>query len=138
LFRSMDEDAAGEIKQLLHYKEYTAGSIMTTEYIAIHANQTVKSAMHILKKEAPRAETIYYVYVIDEEKRLVGVISIRDLIVTDDDTMIHEIMNDRVVSVSVSEDQEEVARRRKDYSFIAVQVVDFQNHLIGRITLDYM
>ncbi|WP_453990437.1 magnesium transporter [Bacillus nitroreducens] len=132
----MDEDAAGEIKQLLHYKEYTAGSIMTTEYIAIHANQTVKSAMHILKKEAPRAETIYYVYVIDEEKRLVGVISIRDLIVTDDDTMIHEIMNDRVVSVSVSEDQEEVARRMKDYNFLAVPVVDFQNHLLGIITVD--
>ncbi|WP_077617328.1 magnesium transporter [Bacillus sinesaloumensis] len=132
----MDDEAAGEIKQLLHYEEYTAGSIMTTEFIAIHANQTVKSAMHILKKEAPRAETIYYVYVIDEEKRLVGVISIRDLLVTDDDTMIHEIVNDRVVSVSVSEDQEEVARRMKDYNFLAVPVVDFQNHLLGIITVD--
>src|SRR5690606_40768504 len=71
-----------------------------------------------------------------EEKRLVGVISIRDLIVTDDDTMIHEIMNDRVVSVSVSEDQEEVARRMKDYNFLAVPVVDFQNHLLGIITVD--
>lgn len=132
----MDDEAAGEIKQLLHYEEYTAGSIMTTEFIAIHANQTVKSAMHILKKEAPRAETIYYVYVIDEEKRLVGVISIRDLLVTEDDTMIHEIVNDRVVSVSVSEDQEEVARRMKDYNFLAVPVVDFQNHLLGIITVD--
>ncbi|MEH7223939.1 magnesium transporter [Bacillus sp. JJ1566] len=132
----MDDEAAGEIKQLLHYEEYTAGSIMTTEYIAIHANQTVKSAMYILKKEAPRAETIYYVYVIDEEKQLVGVISIRDLLVSDDDTMIHEIMNDRVVSVSVSEDQEEVARRMKDYNFLAVPVIDFQNHLLGIITVD--
>lgn len=132
----MDEEAAQEIKDLLHYEEYTAGSIMTTEYISISANQTVKSAMYILKNEAPRAETIYYIYVVDEEKRLVGVISIRDLLVNDDDTMIFEIMNDRVFSVSVGDDQEEVARKMRDYDFLALPVVDFQNHLLGIITVD--
>jgi magnesium transporter len=132
----MDPEAAHEIKDLLHYEEYTAGSIMTTEFIAISANQTVRSAMFILKKEAPRAETIYYIYVINEEKQLAGVISLRDLIITDDDTMIAEIMYDRVVSVSVGEDQEEVARKMKDYNFLALPVVDFQNHLLGIITVD--
>ncbi|RFU68007.1 magnesium transporter [Peribacillus saganii] len=132
----MDNEAAQEIKELLHYEEYTAGSIMTTEFIAIEANQTVRSAMYILKKEAPEAETIYYIYVVDEEKKLVGVISLRDLIVADDDTMILEVMNDRVVSVSVSEDQEEVARLMRDYNFLAVPVVDFQDHLLGIITVD--
>ncbi|PLS15448.1 magnesium transporter [Bacillus sp. M6-12] len=132
----MDNEAAQEIKELLHYEEYTAGSIMTTEFIAIEANQTVRSAMYILKKEAPEAETIYYLYVVDEEKRLVGVISLRDLIVSDDDTMILDIMFDRVVSVSVSEDQEEVARVMRDYNFLAVPVVNFQNHLLGIITVD--
>jgi magnesium transporter len=132
----MDEDAAQEIKDLLHYEEYTAGSIMTTEFIAISANQTVRSAMYILKKEAPQAETIYYIFVVDEEKCLAGVISLRDLIVSDDDTMIAEIMNDRVVSVSVGEDQEEVARMMRDYNFLALPVVDFQNHLLGIITVD--
>jgi magnesium transporter len=132
----MDEEAAQEIKDLLHYEEYTAGSIMTTEFIAISANQTVRSAMYILKKEAPQAETIYYLFVIDEEKRLAGVISLRDLIVADDDTMISEIMNERVVSVSVGEDQEEVARMMRDYNFLALPVVDFQNHLLGIITVD--
>lgn len=132
----MDDDAAGEIKDLLHYEEYTAGSIMTTEYIAISLNQTVRSAMYILKNNAPHAETIYYVYVIDEDKRLVGVVSLRDLIVSDDDTMISEIVSDRVVSVSVGEDQEEVARKIRDYNFLAVPVVDFQNHLLGIITVD--
>jgi len=132
----MDEDAAQEIKDLLHYEEYTAGSIMTTEFIAISANQTVRSAMFILKNEAPQAETIYYLFVIDEEKRLAGVISLRDLIVADDDTMISEIMNERVVSVSVGEDQEEVARMMRDYNFLALPVVDFQNHLLGIITVD--
>jgi magnesium transporter len=132
----MDNEAAQEIKELLHYEEYTAGSIMTTEFISISKNQTVRSAMFILKNEAPRAETIYYVYVVDEDRRLAGVISLRDLIVSDDDTMVAEIMNDRVVSVSVSEDQEEVARKIRDYNFLAVPVVDFQNHLLGIITVD--
>ncbi len=132
----MDEEAAQEIKDLLHYEEYTAGSIMTTEFIAISANQTVRSAMYILKKEAPQAETIYYIFVIDEDKRLAGVISLRDLIVADDETMIAEVMNDRVVSVSVGEDQEEVARMMRDYNFLALPVVDFQNHLLGIITVD--
>lgn len=132
----MNPEAAQEIKDLLHYEEYTAGSIMTTEYVAIVANQTVRSAMYILKSEAPKAETIYYVYVIDDYKRLLGVISLRDLIISDDETMISEIINDRVVSVSVGEDQEEVARTMKDYNFLAVPVVDFQNHLLGIITFD--
>ena len=132
----MDEEAADEIKELLHYEEYTAGSIMTTEFIAISANQTAQEAMSILKKEAPRAETIYYVYVIDDEKKLAGVISLRDLIVSDDEMMIGEIMNDRVVSVSVGEDQEEVARMMRDYNFLALPVIDFQHHLLGIITVD--
>ncbi|MBT2688319.1 magnesium transporter [Bacillus sp. ISL-47] len=132
----MDDESAKEIKDLLHYEEYTAGSIMTTEFVSLSANQTVRSAMYILKNEAPRAETIYYVYVVDEEKKLIGVISLRDLIVSDDDTMISEITNDRVVSVSVGEDQEDVARKIKDYNFLAVPVVDFQNHLLGIITVD--
>ncbi|WP_433751135.1 magnesium transporter [Falsibacillus pallidus] len=132
----MDEEAADEIKELLHYEEYTAGSIMTTEFISIAANQTVRSAMYILKNEAPNAETIYYVYVVDDEKRLVGVISLRDLIISDDDTMISEIMFTRVVAVSAAEDQEQVAKKMKDYDFLAVPVVDFQKHLLGIITVD--
>lgn len=132
----MDNEAAQEIKDLLHYEEYTAGSIMTTEFVAILANQTVRSAMYILKKEAPRAETIYYIYVVNEEKQLAGVISLRDIIVTEDDTMVSEIMYDRVVSVSVGDDQEEVARKMRDYNFLALPVVDFQNHLLGIITVD--
>ncbi|UAC49119.1 magnesium transporter [Bacillus aquiflavi] len=132
----MDKEAADEIKGLLHYEESTAGSIMTTEFIAILANQTVRSAMVILKNEAARAETIYYVYVMNDHKQLVGVISLRDLIINDDEMMIYKMMNERVLSVSVSEDQEEVARKMRDYNFLALPVVDFQNHLLGIITVD--
>ncbi|TRY26514.1 magnesium transporter, partial [Geobacillus sp. LEMMJ02] len=84
----MDDEAAKDIQGLLHYKEYTAGSIMTTEYIAIHANQTVRSAMQILKREAANAETIYYLYVVNEQRQLVGVLSLRELLTSDDDAMI--------------------------------------------------
>ncbi|MGD6965285.1 magnesium transporter [Rossellomorea vietnamensis] len=132
----MDQESAQEIKELLHYEEYTAGSIMTTEFVAISANQTVRSAMTILKNEAPNAETIYYIFVVDETKRLAGVISLRDLIISDDDVMIAEVMSDRVVSVSVGEDQEAVARTMRDYNFLALPVVDFQHHLLGIITVD--
>lgn len=132
----MDQDAAEEIKALLHYEEFTAGSIMTTEYVVIPQDSTVRSAMTILRNAAPNAETIYYVFVVDDDERLTGVVSLRDLIIAHEDTFIHSIMNDRVVSVLVSEDQEDVARMIKDYNFLAVPVVDFQQHILGIITVD--
>jgi magnesium transporter len=89
-----------------------------------------------LRTEAPDAETIYYTYVVDEDKRLVGVISLRDLIISEEDWLISDVMNERVVSVSVGEDQEEVARMVRDYDFLALPVVDFQNHMLGIITVD--
>ncbi|MGI2327413.1 magnesium transporter [Planococcus sp. YIM B11945] len=132
----MDKAAARDIKDLLHYEEYTAGSIMTTEFVAIPQNSTVRSAMNILRNAAPNAETIYYVFVIDDDRKLTGIVTLRDLIIADEDTLIGTIMSERVVSVSVSEDQEEVARMIKDYDFLAMPVVDFQNHLLGIITVD--
>ncbi|MFD1017879.1 magnesium transporter [Thalassobacillus hwangdonensis] len=132
----MDDEDASEIKDLLHYEEKTAGSIMTTEFVVVKANQTVREAMQHLRKEAPDAETIYYTYVIDEEKRLVGVISLRDLIIAEEDWMISEVMSERLVSVAVGEDQEEIARMMRDYDFLALPVVDFQGHLLGIITVD--
>ena len=92
--------------------------------------------MYILKNEAPNAETIYYIYVVDDDKKLVGVISLRDLIISHDDVMIGEIMSGRVRAVGVSEDQEAIARQMKDYDFLALPVVDFQHHLLGIITVD--
>ncbi|WP_257349262.1 magnesium transporter [Pseudalkalibacillus decolorationis] len=132
----MNDESAQEIKELLHYEEKTAGSIMTTEFIAIRTHQTVTETMQILRKEAPEAETIYYLFVIDDSKKLVGVISLRDLIIADEDTLVSNVMNDRVVSISVGEDQEEAARMMKDYDFLALPVVDFQQHLLGIITVD--
>lgn len=132
----MDAEAAQGIKDLLHYEEKTAGSIMTTEFISVYKTQTVKDTMKQLKKEGPDAETIYYLYVVDDDKRLVGVLSLRDLIISDDDAKIESIMNENAFFVSVADDQEEVAKMMRDYDFLAVPVVDFQQHLLGIITVD--
>ncbi|RKQ32639.1 magnesium transporter [Oceanobacillus halophilus] len=132
----MDKEAAEEIKHLLHYEEKTAGSIMTTEFVAVYKSQTTEQAMQQLKEDAPDAETIYYLYVLDEDKRLVGVLSLRDLIVADEKTKLEEVMSEKIVAVSVAKDQEEIAQMFRDYDFLALPVVDFQNHLLGIITVD--
>ncbi|CAI3295572.1 magnesium transporter [Enterococcus cecorum] len=132
----MEKEVASEIRELLHYEDETAGSIMTTEYVSIVANQTVRSAMYVLKSEANVAETIYYIYVVDAEDHLVGVISLRDLIVNDDDALIADVMSERVRSVHVGDDQEDVAQTFRDYDFLALPVVDYEDHLVGIVTVD--
>lgn len=132
----MDTEEAREIKDLLHYEEKTAGSIMTTEFVVLNKSQTVKETLEQLKIEAPDAETIYYLYVIDEDKHLVGVVSLRDIIVSEENALISDLMNKNVFSVSVGMDQENVAQKIMDYDYLAVPVVDFQSHLLGIITVD--
>ncbi|KGR73697.1 magnesium transporter [Ureibacillus sinduriensis] len=132
----MDSETAEEINELLGYAEYTAGAIMTTEYVSVYENSTVRSAMTVLRNEAPNAETIYYVFVVDDDRRLSGVISLRDLIISDEDTLIHDIMNERVVYVKASDDQEDVAQIMKDYNFLAIPVVNDAQEMLGIITVD--
>lgn len=132
----MEKESADEIKHLLHYEDKTAGSIMTTEFVSVSAADTVREAMLHLRAEAPDAETIYYTYVVDQDKKLVGVISLRNLIIAEKDWLISEVMSDRIVSVAVGDDQEHVAQMMRDYDFLALPVVDFQNHILGIITVD--
>lgn len=132
----MDSDLVEEINELLAYAEYTAGAIMTKEFVSVYEYSTVRSAMNVLRKEAPNAETIYYVFVVDDDHRLTGVISLRDLIISDEDTLIHDIMNERVVYVKGSADQEEVAQIMKDYNFLALPVVNDRHEMQGIITVD--
>lgn len=132
----MDKSAAEEIKALLHYEEKTAGSMMTTEYVSVLATETKTETLDKMKDMAADAEMIYYTYVLDERKRLVGVLSLRDLIMADDEQLVGEIMNENVVSVSAGLDQKKVANMIRDYDFLAVPVIDFQKHLLGIITVD--
>src|SRR5699024_6829918 len=132
----MDKEDAVEIRSLMNYEEDTAGGIMTTEVVSINSLMTVREAMRYLKEVAPESEMIYYLFVTDPDNRRAGIISLRELIVADDDEYIGDIMTERVVSVRVSDEQEDVAQIVRDYDFLAVPVVDFQDHLVGIITAD--
>lgn len=129
------EDAE-DVQELMDYREDTAGGIMTTEYVAIPENITASRAIEILRDTAPDAETVYYVYVINLKNQLVGVISLRELIIANPDSLIQNIMRKKVISVNVNEDQEDVARMVAKYDFLAVPVIDDRQHLIGIITVD--
>ncbi|MEN1760003.1 magnesium transporter [Anoxynatronum sibiricum] len=126
---------AADINQLLRYPENTAGGLMTTEFFVLYATDTVERAIQRLRELAPDAESAYYLYVIDEKHQLTGVISIRELIVAPPETLVEQIMSERVVSVPVEMDQEEVARTMSNYGFLAVPVVK-GNKMVGVITVD--
>ena len=132
----MDDKEEADLRELMEYPENTAGGLMTTEYIVLPENFTADEAIKKLRQLAPDAETVYYLYVIDSEGRLRGVLSLRDLIIASPETKIHEIMYERVVSVPIDMDQEEVAKLIDKYDFLAVPVIDKQQRLVGIITVD--
>ena len=124
------------MKSKLYYEEDTAGGIMTTEFISLKSTTPVKEALIHVKEQAPDAETIYVIFAVNEDEQLVGVLSLRDLIVAENDAYIEDVMSERVISANVGDDQEDIAQLMRDYDFIAVPVVDYQNHLLGIITID--
>jgi magnesium transporter len=132
----MEKDEADEVQQLLGYPEDSAGGIMTTEFIALPGSLTAAEAIDRLRELEPDAETIYYVYVTDDEDRLVGVLSLRDLIVAPPGTPIADIMIREPISVGVLASQEDVAEVVAHYNLLAVPVVDDDGHLEGIVTVD--
>lgn len=131
-----EEEEPIDFGDLLKYPEDSAGGIMTTEYISLPADIPVEDAISRLREIAPEAETIYYVYVVNEEGHLIGVLSLRDLIASSDGTLLKNIMRRNVISVNAKLDQEEVARVVSKYDLLAVPVVDDQERLLGIITVD--
>ncbi|HEY5520678.1 MAG TPA: CBS domain-containing protein [Candidatus Limnocylindrales bacterium] len=132
----METQEADEVKELLGYPEESAGGIMTTEYIALPANVTAGQAIDRLRELEPDAETIYYVYVIDKDENLVGVLSLRDLIVAKPETAISEVMIKEPITVRVLDDQDHVAGVIARYNLLAVPVVNDAGHLEGIVTVD--
>ncbi len=136
LKEALDPETRAEVEELTQYEEDEAGGLMTPEYVAVREGMTVEEVLRFLRRAAPDAETIYYLYVVDEESRLKGVLSLRDLIVADPRTKVAEIMNPRVVHVRTDTDQEEVARLMADYDFTVLPVVDEEDRLVGIVTVD--
>jgi len=131
---SPEERAATAL--LLGYKPDTAGRIMTPEYVSLRENWTVAQALEQLRLLAHDRETIYYMYVIDEERHLKGVLSLRDLVLSQPDQSIHTVMSRDVIAVHTDTDQEEVAQAIQRYDLLAVPVVDVEDRLVGIITVD--
>ncbi|MDD3539322.1 MAG: magnesium transporter [Atribacterota bacterium] len=132
----LPKDEAAEIKELMKYQENTAGSIMNNEFVALPEHLTAAQAIEYIRQMSPEAEMIYYVYVLDQKKRLIGVLSLRDLIVADPQKKITQIMEEDVISVLDTEDREVAARLISDYDFLAIPVINKQGIMVGIITVD--
>ncbi len=131
----MEHEDQKEVEDLLQYDEKTAGRIMTTEFFALHEDTTAEEAMRAIRENS-EAEMVFYIYVVDERNHLVGVVSLRQLVIVPPKTRLKDIMITDVISVSTDTDQEEVARIVERYNFLAIPVVDDKNHLMGIITVD--
>ena len=131
----MPKEDAAQIRRLLNYEDDTAGSLMGTEFVAINQKLTIGQAMTAVKKAAQEAEQITYIYVVDDDEKLVGVISLRSLIVWPDEAKVADVMDTNLITVTPSDDQEDVARLMADYNFVSIPVV-VKDHLVGTITVD--
>ena len=136
LLELMEADEAAEVKQLLAYPEDSAGGVMTTEFVALPQNLMADEAISRLRQEAPDAETAYYVYVTDEAGRLVGVLSLRHLIVAQPDTPLSGLMVRDVISLRADADRDEIAPVIAKYNLLALPVIDERGVLLGIVTVD--
>lgn len=124
------------INQLLKYPKDSAGSLMTIEYVDLKKHYTAKEALRQIKRSASEKETIYTCYVTGDDRRLLGTVSLRDLVLSDDDKKVEELFNEEVISVNTHDDQETVSQVFKKYDFFVLPVVDNESRLIGIITVD--
>ena len=129
-------DVSEELQKLLGYETDTAGGIMALEFVSVNANSDIRGAIESIRDKREDVEKLYYVWVVDDDGKLVGVVSMKDLLLEPIDTKIQDIMNSDVISVDADIDQEEVARIIKQYDLTHVPVVNGQHKLIGRITND--
>ena len=136
LLEQMEDEAAEDVRGLLAYPEDSAGGIMTTDYISIPADITTDDAIRTLRETGSEAETIFYVYVVDSEDHLIGVISLKDLIFASPTARIADYMHKRVVSVAVDALQDDVAQEISKYNLLAIPVVDGEDHILGIVTSD--
>lgn len=131
-----DPQTRKEINIILRYPEDSAGSIMTTEFVELKADMTIRQALDHIRKTATDKETINVCYITDGSRHLTGVVSLRMIILSKDDTKIGDIMETNIISVGTLEDQEKVAEHFDKYDFIVLPVVDNDNRLVGIVTVD--
>ncbi|MDY6104141.1 MAG: magnesium transporter [Acetatifactor sp.] len=136
LLANASSETRRDINHLLQYPEDSAGSIMTVEYVDLKESLTVNQAIERIRKVGLDSETINICYVLDAQRKLVGTVALRYLLLSDPDEVIGDIMHENVIAINTLMDQEEVARQFKKYDFISMPVVDNENRLVGIITVD--
>ena len=135
ILKNLDSNKRSTINKLLKYPEDSAGSIMTTEYVTLKKTMTVKQAMNHIKDIGIHKETIYTCYV-TENKKLIGIVTAKSLMTSDDDENITNLMNTNIISVHTHTDQEQVAHLFRKYDLIAMPVLDSDGCLVGIVTFD--
>ena len=130
------KDLRNDVNRLLNYKDGTAGSVMTTEYIEMKEDVTVKDAIETIRVKGKDAETVYTIFVRDSKRTLVGTVDLDDLIFSKENEVLSEIMNRDFVSCNANDDQEDVAKMFKRYDLTAMAVVNNENKIVGIITID--
>ena len=136
ILKQADPEMRKSINQILRYPENSAGSLMTTEYVALRPQMTVEEAILRIRRQGVDKETIYTCYV-TEGRKLIGLVTVKDLLLADDDeTQVQDIMLTNLISVTTHTDQEEVVRMFDKYNFLALPVVDGENRLVGIVTFD--
>ena len=136
IIETVEDEVSEELEKLLPYPDDTAGGIMALEFVAVRADSSVKEAVDNIREKREEVENVYYLFVVDDFDKLVGVISMKDLVLETSDRKICDIMNPEVISVDVTRDQEEVAQLVKKYDLVTIPVVDERYRLVGRITHD--
>lgn len=136
VLRNTDAETRALINRFLNYPENSAGSLMTIELVKLRGAMTVDEAMKQIKRTGTDKETIYTCYVIDGHRKLIGVVPLRTLICAKDDDLVQDLMEEDVVSVCTTDDQEEVAHIFKKYNWMALPVTDLEGRLVGIITVD--
>ncbi len=136
ILRQADPDVRKQINEILKYPEDSAGSIMTTEFVKLRPKMTAEEAIKRIRRTGIDKETIYTCYVSDESSKLIGIVTIKSLLLADDEDIIEEMMETNVISVNTLDDQENVVQIFNKYNFLAVPVVDKENRLVGIVTVD--
>nr|WP_325217649.1 magnesium transporter [uncultured Oscillibacter sp.] len=136
ILRHCDPEMRKSINEVLKYPEDSAGSIMTTEFVDLKATMTVEDALKRIRRTGPDKETINICYVIDDRRHLIGLLTIRTLLLAEEDDVIGDIMERHLIAVQTLDDQEAVARALGKYDFLALPVVDKEERLVGIVTVD--
>jgi magnesium transporter len=136
MLQEMEPEEREDVRELLAYDENTAGGLMTNDYLEIRQEMSAAQVIELLRREAPDTETIYYLYVTDDDGHLAGILSLRALIVAQPGTIVADIMQKRTVSVFVDDAKGKVAEIIGKYSYLALPVVDHEGVLQGIVTVD--